>query len=1024
MVIDESGSYKYIRSLESEEAVSAKVNSNKSDASSIYKPLDENDSASKKTIMLCENPEPNAEHAFIVIKVGDDEAQQIGFAASSIATLKYFRDITKTCRNADVNPNVVEKTINVLRDLIFFVHKVDETAEEADAVEYEGITVEEKQRLLKDFKVIELLTEILYYPFQRKIFELDGIHNEGFLRIFQHCYRLIKHIIKEYRPNEIYASQWLEHYMEQAMKANADNDIKAEATLIELIDNNKKILDDKINTDMIAKFVQMLKENKNEKFVNLLRALCVCDYEAVVANQTDMSKFIIEDRPTRDYLIYQNYRKNNGHVEIQIKEYTDTSDGWIALHTFKSVSKKQDDGEKYDYFLSMVYLLADLCLGRNYIAMDFLQTVFTYDICFQVIVDELTDYELKSAFARTINTLWLNRTPYQPLNVPQYLILWDEITPSKCSQIESTDSDASMFDDLKDYLKKYYAKLAKEGCNKIYEVERNKFTVILVELTYYIVNFGFYKDVEQLKELLKPLLILLNGMKDVMTSYEFEVFKKKLKSVKKPKKHLNLGTGDLEERNTQRYEENERTNIIMDLKNRICELIQIIMNIDDDLRLRQFLLEFKNEINNTRDHDVSEFSRSPDKKTLFGKKQNATVDYAQNALDWMKNLSERNCIDFNKLAPTNFGRILFDLCLYENDDLVQNSFKILSAAHSQRNRLVEMLENVHILEDTEKKRAVLAIEEDIKALWELAEKTEVWYEKKDPKSVDSAKKTINLIKRLGGYLVNDSLMLKGNPEPDAEIVNAKNQGHEVDEDDLLEEQGVDPEFQTILRNLKAHEPLMEILDYESKSNGDKTNETRIAVLKETCKMLAKFASNSKPNQALLMDHMSAFQIILTRYAASGVDELIEILFKDNRTLVRQIDEVHKFAKSFIRIITKLKPENPRSSKLLMSLEPFMKYKNNPIKSNQTAILSLLTLKENSSIFITLDPKKNTRDELLKDDIFRKLDSYNAAVSNSTGLVELPPELDYLSCLLEIMAVTCDGKNAITESKSQNAWPLT
>ena len=60
---------------------------------------------------------------------------------------------------------------------------------------------------MKDMKVLEILCDILYYTFQKNMFKLNMIYGYMFLqKILQLSYRLIKHSIREYRPNELYAS--------------------------------------------------------------------------------------------------------------------------------------------------------------------------------------------------------------------------------------------------------------------------------------------------------------------------------------------------------------------------------------------------------------------------------------------------------------------------------------------------------------------------------------------------------------------------------------------------------------------------------------------------------------------------------------------------------------------------------------------------------------------------------------------------------------------------------------------------
>ena len=75
--------------------------------------------------------------------------------------------------------------------------------------------------------------------------------------------------------------------------ASQDCDILAEATLTELIDNNKVILETKINHDIYMKFINLLIERQlHEKYIKLLRALCTCDGNAMVNNQLQLSQIL------------------------------------------------------------------------------------------------------------------------------------------------------------------------------------------------------------------------------------------------------------------------------------------------------------------------------------------------------------------------------------------------------------------------------------------------------------------------------------------------------------------------------------------------------------------------------------------------------------------------------------------------------------------------------------------------------------------------------------------------------------
>ena len=54
--------------------------------------------------------------------------------------------------------------------------------------------------------------DILYYPFKYKLLSISQLADidEELLKVFILSYKAIMTSIKEYRPNELYASQWLD----------------------------------------------------------------------------------------------------------------------------------------------------------------------------------------------------------------------------------------------------------------------------------------------------------------------------------------------------------------------------------------------------------------------------------------------------------------------------------------------------------------------------------------------------------------------------------------------------------------------------------------------------------------------------------------------------------------------------------------------------------------------------------------------------------------------------------------------
>jgi hypothetical protein len=83
---------------------------------------------------------------------------------------------------------------------------LDESVENAFKVE--GVPIKSKQSMVRDFRLLELLMDILYYPFKYKLIDMKYLADidEELLKVFVLSYKTIMISIREYRPNELYAS--------------------------------------------------------------------------------------------------------------------------------------------------------------------------------------------------------------------------------------------------------------------------------------------------------------------------------------------------------------------------------------------------------------------------------------------------------------------------------------------------------------------------------------------------------------------------------------------------------------------------------------------------------------------------------------------------------------------------------------------------------------------------------------------------------------------------------------------------
>jgi hypothetical protein len=102
---------------------------------------------------------------------------------------------------------------------------------DGDIYEIEEDCSPKKQKILKDFGVIDILVDTIYYPFQNGFYSLADLNQSmNITKMFGLVYTTIRRGIAEYRPNELYASQWLSLMMDHAMKTRVHNDIQAGKT--------------------------------------------------------------------------------------------------------------------------------------------------------------------------------------------------------------------------------------------------------------------------------------------------------------------------------------------------------------------------------------------------------------------------------------------------------------------------------------------------------------------------------------------------------------------------------------------------------------------------------------------------------------------------------------------------------------------------------------------------------------------------------------------------------------------------
>ena len=238
------------------------------------------------------------------------------------------------------------------------------------------------------------------------------------------------------------------------------------------------------------------------------------------------------------------------------------------------------------------------------------------------------------------------------------------------------------------------------GIQKAFENEKNSLSIEILKLANFMVSCGFYKNEEEIKELVDPMISLLDGTDDL--TYAEEEIGTDMGEEEQVQEH---------ERTVDRYAYTEDTQKIMECKNLICEILIKIAAIRMDMRITLFLRNFKKEINTNpdfqqEDASTSKFTKSPTMNFLnkmggYGKLFNKSQpkDSSVIMVSIIDKILEEKTLDLQDMSKSDFISVLLDLCLYDYGELINHSFQLLIAQYSQKKFFIQTLSQIQVYLD-------------------------------------------------------------------------------------------------------------------------------------------------------------------------------------------------------------------------------------------------------------------------------------------------------------------------------------
>lgn len=1013
---------------------------------------------------------------FLIEKISNEERSHILFARSGIKTIKKFVQSFQKIGAKDEmvppgNESYTQVTI-ILKKILCFIFlekytpefKVEEVCGEPDPY---------RQSQLKSMGYFEIQTDLLFFPIHHGYHSFEDLKPDMYITsVLTESYNSIRYISQEYRPNELYASQWLQLVIEQSLNTSELNDINASATLTELMDNNKTVLKTRIDSALVKRFIDyLIEKDKDADYLNILSVMCICNGAALIKNQKELCKQLLGEKevfekiyvPQRESEDVGNQEEkvtNNVFVK-QVKSgveiFVEEEKIWVDLKDIKENSPNSNIQKLHGYLVALIKLFANMCFNKNQLGIDALQKIQPYNLCCKAVVSERVDYEIRAAFIMVLRDIWINTSLYYEIKVPNCLKIWDKLTGN--IGVTSTHHSTEKYESLKSYILNYLSncqdRLRRNLANEPYIL------VLILELLYYMFKLGFIKEVSDINQILNYIKnqLLFDRNSVNMTDNNSTISEAMRGLINK-----NLKPEDLEENNQKSMEIDQ---LIADAKCTTCMILKYIQELQNDLRCQVFCSRLKNLITeNDKSLDQSiNFNKSIKKSKLKDSKDKISdnindisqrqglleddedLDLSETMNDKIRKISEKvlnedNLISFGK--TDNLQKLLYSINGFSDNNLITEVMDYVNKIHMNHTRLRETQVTLQFITEEHIKDYNNA-NKLFDIMVELFQSKEKWfgdiYGSDTEKVENGVYEVANKIKVRAqeiGIKYNEHSNSMGNGDMNGSGVHSngetKNANTHEQNGKTLSEENKDFSYTTIYiletnifeinifyqdlyRNLGFYDNFFDLLEYDIETFSEDNTTPNPELIRKiyTCQALAakknlvnKFLFN-KYLRTVIVPHIKCEQDFGTHLQLHEMIEGNKDLLLDEKTVEWLLDEI-------TANISNLYLGNILKSFALKTLSKFIKYDNYVLKNNQNFIITKILANDNNGGLIV--QFKANQFKLAQQNEVKSYKAYYD-YKRERYCVIINNIVCYYIAFLDLATDAAEGKNAFSENFGQN-----
>eukprot|EP00040_Diaphanoeca_grandis_P002750 m.22601 g.22601 ORF g.22601 m.22601 type:complete len:2904 (-) comp13869_c0_seq1:198-8909(-) len=434
-----------------------------------------------------------------------------------------------------------------------------------------GIEQKKRQKRLRDYKIIEILIEMLQTPFApcatsnteesvKSLFNNVGSnpvndfndivqyhHKNSFLVMNQVFNLLETYLTGNSRKNELYMARHIPFLWELF-----GTEMSVEPMFNEMLKDNIELIMG-VGKAEIERVVNMLEHNKNDDFLEFLSVLCVCEGYPYRQHQTDIGLLLLDRKAGQKppvYLTDVGPRDEQGRIDVMV---TINARRTETLSDFSQSALDEDEStssDEYMFLLRQLELFGNLCKGRHQGNINFVTKVhkyLTWDECFLCARSAWKDKRSPKIKVKLGNTAEVDsilpelpmtlRCIYVDLMVRLFIDVgdnrdilsedelsfdWDTLTAKYFEDSSEDDTQAlsgarfEQFPEVRDWVIKFLKETKGHMVHKHPQLgkPKNELITAVLSLLDTLINFGYYTDKDNIVDVMKPLESIMNGTND------------------------------------------------------------------------------------------------------------------------------------------------------------------------------------------------------------------------------------------------------------------------------------------------------------------------------------------------------------------------------------------------------------------------------------------------------------------------------------------------------------------------------